>query len=346
MKRDLPSVFIGSSSEGLDVARAVEVRLSKKTYTHVWEDGIFQPGFAALESLTAALEGFDFAVMIVRPDDLVESREQTYSSPRDNVLFELGLFMGRLGRERTFILHEDAPNLKMPSDLAGIARVTYKIRRGQPDVSVACTHIERAIARLGFLEREAVRGPAGVVSFDEVNSAFISLKNDILRGGLKVARAELIQHSSERAFTLVSALADARADVTLYLQHPDTLDILCSDLKQRVTTRLDLYRRELQRQKYGGKFRIFLYKTPASLNGLRLWLDDGGVLLALSWYTYVDDEPPDDLRRSKFRGSANPCLLMDSSHPNFSYFDHFFTDLVRSCEAQAPAPYLHTEGGA
>ena len=45
-----------------------------------------------------ALDQFDFAVMILSPDDMTESRDQSYASPRDNVLFELGLFMGRLGR--------------------------------------------------------------------------------------------------------------------------------------------------------------------------------------------------------------------------------------------------------
>ena len=55
-----------------------------------------------LENLVAVLPKFDFAVLVLTGDDLTTSRHIKTASPRDNVVFETGLFMGRIGRERTF----------------------------------------------------------------------------------------------------------------------------------------------------------------------------------------------------------------------------------------------------
>jgi predicted nucleotide-binding protein len=128
MTENKPSVFIGSSSEGLDVAREVELQLQRDAITTIWKDGVFGLGSGTLESLMKVLEQFDFAVMVLSPDDLTESRSQSYTSPRDNVIFELGLFMGRLGRSRVFIVHQQDESLKLPSDLAGIAVSPYQKR--------------------------------------------------------------------------------------------------------------------------------------------------------------------------------------------------------------------------
>ena len=44
-----------------------------------------------------SLDRFDFAILVLTADDLVASRDVLSTAPRDNVLFELGLFMGGLG---------------------------------------------------------------------------------------------------------------------------------------------------------------------------------------------------------------------------------------------------------
>jgi hypothetical protein len=152
MTTQLPSVFIGSSTEGHSVAREVELQLVTYSRISLWSNGIFVLGQGTLESLMNALDDFDFAVMVLSPDDLLETRGQNFASPRDNVLFELGLFMGRLGRERTFILSEEGVDLKLPSDLAGIGRATYRRVIDRPlsvAVSPACTRIIQAIESLG-----------------------------------------------------------------------------------------------------------------------------------------------------------------------------------------------------
>ena len=91
-----PSVFIGSSSEGLPMAKVISELLKTEAETTIWHEGVFGLGQGTLESLVNALDNFDFAVLVLTPDDMVESRDQTWQSPRDNVLFECGLFMGHL----------------------------------------------------------------------------------------------------------------------------------------------------------------------------------------------------------------------------------------------------------
>jgi predicted nucleotide-binding protein len=70
----------------------------------LWKEVFFDLGNTFIDSLIKALSRFDFAALILTADDLLMSRDVTTLGPRDNVLFELGLFMDRLGRERTFII--------------------------------------------------------------------------------------------------------------------------------------------------------------------------------------------------------------------------------------------------
>lgn len=152
MTKKLPEVFIGSSSEGETVARSIELHLHKYADVTIWKNGVFKPGISHLQSLLNALDRFDFAVLVLTPDDVLESRDDSYSSPRDNVVFELGLFMGRLGARRAFFVAEEDENLKLPSDLDGISRLNY---RGREDmvaaVSPACTILIDEIKKQGKL---------------------------------------------------------------------------------------------------------------------------------------------------------------------------------------------------
>lgn len=150
----LPKVFIGSSSEGLAVAREVELQLYRDVDTTIWKDGIFELGRGALESLIDSLDNFDFAIMILTTDDRLESRDDMYLAPRDNVLFELGLFMGRIGRLRTFIIHEEGVSIKLPTDLDGITVSKYRKKNNiSSALSPICTKILKAINKHGLFER-------------------------------------------------------------------------------------------------------------------------------------------------------------------------------------------------
>jgi hypothetical protein len=149
-----PSLFVGSSSEGLDFARAVRASLDDVAETTLWTDGVFGLGRTFIESLVSALSRFDFAALILSPDDKMTVRNDETLGPRDNVIFELGLFMGRLGRERTFIVRPESGPLKIPSDLAGMSVATYDSQRSDGNhiaaLGRACDLMRYAIRDLGF----------------------------------------------------------------------------------------------------------------------------------------------------------------------------------------------------
>ena len=62
-----PAIFVGSSGEGIEAARAIEHQLSEDGEVTVWKDGVFGLGLGTLESLVDALERFDFAVLVLTP---------------------------------------------------------------------------------------------------------------------------------------------------------------------------------------------------------------------------------------------------------------------------------------
>lgn len=153
-----PALFIGSSSEGQEIAYALQAGMDGDAEIEVWSQGVFGLGETSLESLVLAIDRFDFAALVVTPDDLALKRGTTARVPRDNVVFELGLFIGALGRERTFLLADRTKPLELPSDLAGVTRATFEPHSSGNLVAAlgaACTRIRGAMARLGL--RDASR---------------------------------------------------------------------------------------------------------------------------------------------------------------------------------------------
>ena len=74
------------------------------------------------------MDAADFAILLLTPDDTTTSRDQQRFAPRDNVVFELGLFMGCMGRQRCFLIQEDNRELRLPTDLLGVNRDIYALR--------------------------------------------------------------------------------------------------------------------------------------------------------------------------------------------------------------------------
>lgn len=131
-------VFIGSSSESLDIAYAIQSNLEMDTNPTVWNQGIFQLTHSALDSLTQALEDFDAGIFVFCPDDVINFRNNEYSSVRDNVIFELGLFIGKLGIKNSFfVIPRVAIKFKLPSDLDGIVAATYDPNRYDGNLNAA-----------------------------------------------------------------------------------------------------------------------------------------------------------------------------------------------------------------
>ncbi|WP_186325180.1 nucleotide-binding protein [Cellulosimicrobium sp. TH-20] len=135
-------VFIGSSSEALRIAKHLQVALDNDRDADieatVWDQEIFGASQMTLQSLVEEAKKSDFAVLVLSPDDDVRSRDVVGKAPRDNVVFEMGLFMGVIGPERVFIL-PPKDGVKLPSDLGGFTLLKAYREREDGRVSASLT---------------------------------------------------------------------------------------------------------------------------------------------------------------------------------------------------------------
>ena len=111
----------------------------------MWTFGVFRASAFTLESLETELVRADFAALVLSPDDTVISRDATATAPRDNVVFELGLFMGALGHARTFLVRPVQDDLKIPTDLSGLTAVLYSAGSNS-DIETALAGVSEEIA--------------------------------------------------------------------------------------------------------------------------------------------------------------------------------------------------------
>lgn len=145
-----PRVFVASSVEGLGVAYAVQECLEYDCEITVWPQGVFELSKTTIETLDRQASKFDAAVFVFSPDDEAIVRGAQKPVVRDNVIFELGLFIGRLGREKCFIVKPRAFNeANFPTDLLGVTTGTYEENRTDQNLVAAvgpcCNKIRRAL---------------------------------------------------------------------------------------------------------------------------------------------------------------------------------------------------------
>ena len=145
-----PKIFLGSSSEAKPVAQAFSQSLAGVAITIPWWLAKeFEPMSNTLGALGVAAEEYDFGVFIFTPDDKYESRGEKGVASRDNVLFELGLFLGSLGADRVFGVIQEAAQkdqrVKVPSDLLGITMPTFS-NLNTDDLTASVNNAAQSIA--------------------------------------------------------------------------------------------------------------------------------------------------------------------------------------------------------
>jgi 8-oxo-dGTP pyrophosphatase MutT (NUDIX family) len=149
-----PRVFIGNSAEGREFAYAIQKNLERYAAGTVWDQGLFSPTSTVFHELIRNLDKFDFGIFVLTPDDHLEIRGTGTKAPRDNVIFELGMFAGALGDRRTFIVTpRDMQGFHVPVDLLGILPVTFDSHRADKNwpaaLGPACYEMRKVMERLG-----------------------------------------------------------------------------------------------------------------------------------------------------------------------------------------------------
>jgi hypothetical protein len=143
-----PRIFLGSSGEQAKLLRAIERGLSEIADVEPWTT-TFNPGRSTLDRLVELSREVDFAAFVFAQDDwtTTDVSQSGQASPRDNVVFEAGLFGGALGIRRTFILH--AHGSKLPSDLLGLTSVRYDPATSSAEVRAINQKLRKAIETEG-----------------------------------------------------------------------------------------------------------------------------------------------------------------------------------------------------
>lgn len=152
-QRERVKVFIMSSAEALPIVDLLIKQFEYDPFLAVaWKNGVFRASHYTLDELEAHLDDSDFAIAVAHNDDVIISRDDKWPSVRDNVIFELGLFMGRLGRRRAFLMEPRSTDLKLPSDLAGLTTIPYRYSPGgdaEHLIAPACARLRKLILDTG-----------------------------------------------------------------------------------------------------------------------------------------------------------------------------------------------------
>ena len=151
--RERVRVFVMSSVESLPVTRLIVQHFEHDSFLAVvWNHGVFKASNYTLEDLENELDDSDFAIAVAHADDMIISRDSEWPIVRDNVIFELGMFIGRLGRRRAFLMEPRGAGVKLPSDLAGLNTIPFRYEPGKDAsaaIAPACDRLRELILAAG-----------------------------------------------------------------------------------------------------------------------------------------------------------------------------------------------------
>ncbi|SIQ80081.1 TIR domain-containing protein [Marinobacterium stanieri] len=155
-----PRLFIASSAESLKIAEAVNVNLDHDFEVTIWKNGTFKLSSTAIDDLVEKSSAVDFALFIFAPDDVASIRSRKEHVVRDNVIFEMGLFVGAIGKSRSFILKPRDIDMHLPTDLLGVTPADYNAGRSDGDLvsatNRACSLLKAEADRLGVINHASL----------------------------------------------------------------------------------------------------------------------------------------------------------------------------------------------
>ena len=149
-----PTLFIGSSRQRLAVARGLQRLLGDVAEVTVWDEAPqFAMNDAVLDGLIKVGDTYDFALLLFGQDDCTMMGSNVVPTVRDNVIFELGLFMGRLGKGRALWVSPSGPKAPhLASDLGGIVHLEID----EPDLADHAAIAQALTVTVDKLQRHIV----------------------------------------------------------------------------------------------------------------------------------------------------------------------------------------------
>lgn len=245
----LPTTFLASSSESIEIKKAVRDDFADKgsvSYFETWDQNVFKLSDIIIDSLSKSLNKCDFAIFVLAADDFTEIRGTELYTVRDNVTLELGMAIGALGRERCFILRpESIQNLRIAPDLGGVVLGIYSDIIGtnitpEKAVSNVCSKIERRIKELGIRKRVLDE------SLIKENISFVSHRREHSTGSKR------FWHDAKKSVDILApTFFNTIRGLTNTAQLPDHLKVLNND---KISVRMALLHPESEALPLHSKF--------------------------------------------------------------------------------------------
>jgi hypothetical protein len=144
-----PRLLIGSSAAERPNALSLQAGIEDLAQVTRYCRAEFDPPGRFLDGIFEALHEFDFAAFLIGEDDLAAKRKR--AEPGDSILLPLGMFLGALGRQRTFVVCAAETARELPAELRGVVTATYPPPRSHgaaPSLACACAILKEQITRL------------------------------------------------------------------------------------------------------------------------------------------------------------------------------------------------------
>lgn len=258
-----PRIFIGYSVESLTIADAINENLDHISEVTIWRTGTFNLSSNTIDSLVEKASAVDFAVFIFSPDDLIKIRDDEKKVVRDNVIFELGLFLGTIGKERCYIVKPRNVNLHLPTDLLGITTADYEPNRSDGDLTsalnYACSQIKKEVGKHGLIKN--------IKNIETIQTVSLSIADSL----------------SDSDFNFLAVV------LSTYTENPDGLMLWHIKNKIRVhDVRIDLASIKLEKLGYIQKENGFddqgigCYVYKITQNGIELLLKNEAKIITMS----------------------------------------------------------------
>lgn len=213
-----PRLFIASSIESLPIAEAVNVNLDHELEITIWKNGTFKLSSSTIDDLVEKSSTVDFALFIFTPDDISSIRSKQHHVVRDNVIFEMGLFVGAIGKSRSFILKPRDTEMHLPTDLLGITPADYDHARSDGDLvsatNRACSLIKSEIERMGPINHASLSDTRKLIA----NPANYSLRphdHQVLASCLQSQTSQPTGLSFYRLSNALRGVSEAKINIAL-----------------------------------------------------------------------------------------------------------------------------------